>query len=217
MKALTVSEIQALERWAIEKIGIPSLALMENAGRCVSQEVLKKLNSRPKGTVVIVCGTGNNGGDGFVVARYLFNRGIKPLVFLVGESSSFKADALINYHAAKNLGISVKVLRQVDPVFKKAIESADLIVDAVFGVGLNRPLQEPYYSIIQTINTYGSYVVAVDIPSGLDGTSGEIYGICVKADMTVTFSFPKKGLFKKNGPLYTGRQVVVDIGIPAFK
>lgn len=214
IKTLTVSRIRESERWAIEKIGIPSLALMENAGRGVAQEIYKKLKNRNKSSVVIVCGTGNNGGDGFVSARYLFNWGFKPRVFLIGNSMQLKTDALVNYRAARNLGVCVKPIYGLDPAFMKSIQSADLIVDAIFGVGLNRPIQEPYHGIIHAINTQGSYVVAVDIPSGLNGTTGGIYGICVKAGLTVTFGCLKKGFFKKQGAFYTGRQVVVDIGIP---
>ncbi len=214
-KTLTVSEIQELDRWAIEKISIPSLALMENAGRGVAQEIYKKLKARKKPSVVIVCGTGNNGGDGFVAARYLFNWGLKPRIFLAGSVTDLKTDALVNYRVAKNLGISVKPVYVLDPAFKKSIQSADLIVDAIFGVGLNRPIQEPYYGIIHAINFRSSYVVAVDVPSGLNGTTGEIYCICIKAHLTVTFSALKRGFFKKQGAFYSGRHVVVDIGIPS--
>ena len=207
-------EIQGLDRWAIEKVGIPSLALMENAGRGVAQEIYKKLKNRKKSSVVVMCGTGNNGGDGFVAARYLLNWGFKPRVFLVGTSRALKSDALINYRVAKSLKIKVKPIIGLDTSLKRSLQSADLIVDAIFGVGLNRLIQEPYSGIIQAINAQGSYVIAVDIPSGLDGTTGKIYGICVKANMTVSFSALKKGFFKNDGPFYTGRHVVVDIGIP---
>ena len=190
---------------------------MENAGQGVAQEIYKKLKKQKKSSVVVVCGTGNNGGDGFVVACYLFNWGFKPRIFLVGDFTQLKTDALVNYRIAKNLGISVKSIDGLNSAFKESIQSADLIVDAIFGVGLNRPIQEPYHGIINAINAQGSYVVAVDIPSGLDGTTGEIYDICVKASLTVTFSYLKKGFLKKYGPFYTGRQVVVDIGIPLKK
>lgn len=216
-KTLTVSQIQELDRWAIEKIGIPSLALMENAGHGVAREIYKKLKHQKKYSVVIVCGTGNNGGDGFVAARYLNNWGVKPQVFLVGDITELKKDALVNYRVAKNLRISVKSIDGLNYAFKKSLQTADLVVDAIFGMGLNRPIHEPYCGIMHAINSQGSYVVAVDIPSGLDGTSGGIYGICVKANLTVTFSGLKAGFFKKHGPFYTGRQVVVDIGIPFEK
>ena len=107
----------------------------------------------------------------------------------------------------------MKPVYGLDPAFKESIQSADLIVDAIFGVGLNHPIKEPYHGIINVINTQGSYVVAVDIPSGLDGTTGGICDICVKANLTVTFSYLKKGFLKKHGPYYTGRCVLVDICI----
>ncbi|MDE1920395.1 MAG: NAD(P)H-hydrate epimerase [Candidatus Omnitrophica bacterium] len=195
-------------------MGIPSLVLMENAGRGVALHVCKYLKRRRMSRVVIVCGAGNNGGDGFVAARYLLNFGFRPSVFFIGALSKLKADALVNYRAAKNLKIPVKPVRREDAAFKKALRSADVIVDAIFGVGLNRSLEAPYDGIIQAINASNAYVVAVDVPSGLDGTGGGIYGICVVADLTVTFSFPKKGFFKKHAARYTGRVAVVDIGIP---
>jgi hydroxyethylthiazole kinase-like uncharacterized protein yjeF len=217
IKTLTVREIRTLERWAIVKIGIPSLALMENAGRRSAMEVLKKLKGRSRASVVIACGAGNNGGDGFVAARYLSKRGIKLQVFLIGNPNRFKADALANYQAAKKLKIHIKPIQDAEGAFRKSLEKADIVVDALFGVGLNRPLQGPYDGIIRAINDSGAYVVAIDIPSGLDGTTGEIYGVCVKADLTVTFSYPKKGFFKRHGPAHTGRLVVADIGIPPKK
>jgi len=186
---------------------------MENAGRAVALEIFKKLKNRPQSSVVIVCGTGNNGGDGFVAARYLYNGGLKPHIFLLGMPAQLKPDALINYQVAKNLKLSVKPVNGLDSAFKKSIQSADLMVDAIFGVGLNRPIEEPYHGIIQAINAKSSNVLAVDIPSGLDGTTGKICDICIKANMTVTFSYPKKGFFKNQGPLYTGKCKVVDIGI----
>ena len=94
------------------------------------------------------------------------------------------------------------------------IKKADVVVDAIFGVGLNRKIDEPIRSLIEAVNTHAKRIVAVDIPSGLDGTTGKIYGVCVKADTTVTFSFPKKGLGINEGPRNTGKVVVVDIGIP---
>jgi len=194
-KSLTVSQIQALDRWAIEKIGIPSLALMENAGRGVAQEIYK------------------NGGDGFVAARYLYNWGFKPRIYLIGKPSQLKPDALTNYRVAQNLKLAVKPINGLSLIFKKSIQSADLIVDAIFGVGLTRTIQEPYYSIIQSINAQKAYIIAVDIPSGLDGTTGKIYDICIKANMTVTISYPKKGFFKNQGSVYTGLQKTIDIGI----
>jgi hydroxyethylthiazole kinase-like uncharacterized protein yjeF len=217
IRTLTVREIQALDRWAIEKVGIPSLVLMENAGLSVALEVLKKIKNRRKPSVVIVCGTGHNAGDGFVAARHLSIKGLKPRIFLIGKPAGLKTDARINYLAAKKLKISIKPIEQVGFAFRKSLSSADIVVDALFGVGLNRPLREPFDEIIHVINDGNAYVVSIDIPSGLDGTTGDIYGNCIKADLTVTFSHPKQGFYRKNGPNYTGRLVVVDIGIPPKK
>lgn len=214
MKTLTVEEIQRLDRLAIEKIGIPSLALMENAGQALAAEIHKKLKRGGNPRVVIVCGRGNNAGDGFVAARYLLNQGIKPRVFLVGVANHLKTDALINYHAAVNLGVDVQCITSINPSLKKIFQSAHIIVDAIFGVGLDRTIEVPFYGIIEAINTHSSYVLSVDVPSGLNGTTGDIFGICVRADCTLTFSAAKKGFSRKQGPMHTGRVIVKDIGIP---
>ncbi len=211
MKTATVQQIQELDRLAIEKYGILSLVLMENAGRVVAQEVLKRLRNKRKSVVCIVCGRGNNAGDGFVVARHLLNAGIKTKIFLIGKESDLKPDAAVNYQILKRCGYRIEVGEDVP---SQQLSRADIMVDAIFGVGLNRPIEEPFKTVIETINKEAKYVVSVDIPSGLDGTSGKIYGVCVKADLTVTFSFAKKGFFKNEGPHAAGKIVVADIGIP---
>ncbi|MDE2028473.1 MAG: NAD(P)H-hydrate epimerase [Candidatus Omnitrophica bacterium] len=215
--ALTVRQSQMLDRWAITRIGIPSLSLMENAGRGVAMEAAAYLKRRNKSRIVIVCGTGNNGGDGLVAARFISNMGFNPQVYLAGSVAQLKPDALANYNILKRLKIGVRPMHGPEALFQKSIRSADVILDALFGVGLNRPLREPYYGIIEALNAAKSYVIAVDIPSGLDGTAGKVFGICVKADLTVTFSCPKKGFFKNEGRFVTGCVKVIDIGIPLRK
>lgn len=214
-KAVTVAQIQTIDKVAIKRYGAPSLVLMENAGRAVAEEVKKSLRGRKKPRVCIVCGVGNNGGDGFVIARHLIDAGIPTKTFLVGKASQLKCDAAVNYRILRKLKHPIKELGSKYPLPAKDICRADVVVDAIFGVGLNRKIVEPFRSVIETINREAKYVVAVDTPSGLDGTTGAIYGVCVKADKTVTFSFPKKGFFKKHGPRQTGKIIVVDIGIPA--
>ncbi len=213
-KPVTVRQIQKLDKIAIERYGIPSLILMENAGRAVAEEIKKYLRRKRRPHVCVVCGMGNNGGDGFVVARHLINAGIETKTFLVGKASQLKHDAAVNYRILKGLKYIIKEVDAKHPLLAKEIARADVVVDAIFGVGLNRKITEPFRSVIETINRAAKYVVAVDIPSGLDGTTGVIYGVCVKADKTVTFSFAKKGFFKNHGPRQTGEVVVVDIGIP---
>jgi hydroxyethylthiazole kinase-like uncharacterized protein yjeF len=213
-KAVTVKQIQNLDKIAIEKIGIPSLALMENAGRSVADEVVKRVKRIKAPCVCIICGIGNNAGDGFVIARHLINAGIRIKVFLIGKGSQLKTDAAVNYRILKKMKYPVKEIRKVSSSLTEDIKKADVVVDAVFGVGLNREVLDPFRSVIESINKNARKVISVDTPSGIDGTTGKIYGVCVKADVTVTFSFIKKGFLKGQGPKYVGKVVVADIGIP---
>ncbi len=189
---------------------------MENAGREVAIEVIRHVKKINKPRVCIVCGAGNNAGDGFVAARHLLNAGIGTKIFLVGKARQLKHDAAVNCGILKRM--KCPIIDRGGARFRApagSIARADVVVDAIFGVGLDREIAEPFRGVIETINRAAKYVIAVDIPSGLDGTTGAIYGVCVKADKTVTFSFPKKGFFKNHGPRQTGAVVTVDIGIPA--
>ncbi len=215
-KSLTVSQIQKLDKRVIEKIGIPSVVLMENAGRSVAQSVFTDLKGKRNARVAVVCGTGNNGGDGFVAARHLSGKGVKVDVFVLGVLKQLKPDAQIFHRVVKNLNISCRFLTKLDQNFIKALRGADIVVDAVFGVGLNRPIEGLARDVINALNANAKRVIAVDIPSGLDGTTGKVWGIAVKAFKTITFSFPKAGFFKNDGPTYAGRMKVADIGIPQF-
>lgn len=214
MRTVTVQQIQKLDKIAIEKIGIPSLALMENAGRCVAQEVLKRIQKVKRPRVCIICGVGNNAGDGFVAARHLINAGVDVKIFLIGQGRALKRDAAVNYRILKNLNYPIKNAGTKNFAPLGDIAKAHVVVDAIFGVGLNREVLDPFRSVIEAVNQAGKRVIAVDIPSGLDGTTGKIYGVCVKADTTVTFSFIKKGFLKGQGPEHVGKVVVADIGIP---
>lgn len=214
MKSMTVKQIQDWDKAAIDGLGIPSLVLMENAGRSVAVEVLRLLTGKRRAKVCIVCGLGNNAGDGFAAARHILNAGICPSIFLIGRGRDLKQDAAVNYRVLKKLEYPVKEINSADGPLRRVLSTADVVVDAVFGVGLNRDVEEPFRSVLEAINIHAKKVVAVDIPSGLDGTTGEIHGVCVKADRTVTFSFAKKGFFKNEGPGQVGQVTVVDIGIP---
>lgn len=213
-KAITAKQIQNLDRKAIEQYGIPSIVLMENAGRAVTEETLKDFKKTRKLKVGIFCGLGNNAGDGFVAARHLLNKGIEAKVFLIGRAGQLKADAAVNYRILKNCGRKISEISEFNKPVQKAVAQADIIIDAIFGVGLNREITEPFKSIIQSLNRSGKRILAVDVPSGLNATTGKIYGVCIKAHKTVTFSFPKTGFFRNRGPLYIGKVVVVNIGIP---
>lgn len=209
-KSLTVEKFRKLDQTAIVKIGIPSLALMENAGRQCAEHVLKHCRRTCKQRVLIVCGFGNNAGDGFVIARYLQHWGLKPKVMVMAPAASLKNDAAVNFKAVKNLKIPILKPAQL----KRALIQTDVIVDALFGVGLNREITSPISEVIDQINASKLYTVAVDIPSGLNGNNGTIYGCCVKANVTLTFSCLKRGMLKDSAKRYTGPIKVFDIGIP---
>lgn len=213
-KVVTVKQIQALDKIAIEKYGVPSLVLMENAGRSVAGEVIKRIKKPDAARVCVICGLGNNAGDGFVVARHLINAGIRTKVFLVGRGSRLKQDAAVHYRILKKLKYPVQEAWLKPAALEREISRADVVVDAIFGVGLNREVLKPFSGVIEAINEKAGKVISVDIPSGLDGTTGRVYGVCVNADVTVTFTFAKQGFFKGQGPRHVGKVVVADIGIP---
>ena len=212
--AVTSRQMQRLDEKAIKGVGIPSLVLMENAGRLVAGEVRRMIPRKSRPTVTVVCGNGNNAGDGLVAARHLLEKSIKTHVVLIGKSGGLKNDAKVNYQILKKLKYPVIQAGRVTPRVSRMFREADIIVDAVFGFGLNRKIEAPFDKFIGEINASKARIVAVDIPSGLDGTTGKIWGVCVRAQRTVTFSLPKKGFYLKDGPGVTGKVVVVDIGIP---
>ena len=214
MKTVTVKQIQKLDDLAINKYGMPSIALMENAGCKVAEHVIKLLKNNTNARVCVVCGTGNNAGDGFVAARHLINAGIHIDIYMIGEAANLKNDAALNYNILRRLTYPISPVKKVDAGFHKSIVNADLLIDAIFGVGLNREIKDPFYSVIAAMNQSKKKIIAVDTPSGLDCTTGKIYGICIKARQTVTFSFVKTGHMRLHGPKQAGRIVVADIGIP---
>ncbi|MFH1683279.1 MAG: NAD(P)H-hydrate epimerase [Candidatus Margulisiibacteriota bacterium] len=203
MRSISVAQAQAFDRFAQEKLGIPSLILMENAGRGVAEEAVKLVSRLVGSRVAIVCGVGNNGGDGLVAARHLLNAGVKVQVFIVGKLSKLKADPKTNYHILKKMGIAKFVRR-----FPK---NCDLIIDALFGIGLKAEVRKPYSDIICLMNESGKPILAVDVPSGLDADTGKVLGVVVKAKRTVTFVASKKGFSKARK--YCGKIIVRDIGV----
>ena len=200
MRTVSVKEMKELDRRTIEEIGIPSLDLMENAGRHVAEEVCAGKK------VAIFCGTGNNGGDGFVAARYLAESGVETRVYIVGKKARIRGDVRFNL---ERMGFEAK---EIDRVIEL---DADLIIDAIFGIGLKGELKEPARSIVRNLNKRGIPIVSVDVPSGLDADTGEVLGEAIRATKTVTMQFAKNGFYINKGPEYVGEVVVVDIGIKA--
>ena len=207
MKTVSVKEMQELDRIAIEDKGVPSITLMENAGRAAGEIALTELKGIKNKEVAVFCGSGNNGGDGFVAARYLFNKGVNVSVYLIGRRLNLKNDPKLNAEALDDIGVEIREISV--PI------STDhgLIIDAIFGIGLKGEVKEPARSIISDLNKKSVTIISVDVPSGLDADTGEILGVAVKAGITVTMQFPKQGFYKNKGPEYTGKIMVVDIGI----
>jgi len=216
MKLLTCNEMRELDSLAIEKIGIPGLVLMENAGGKVAELIEEKCSPLSGKLIYIFCGRGNNGGDGLVAARHLFNKRCRVRVFLATQKDKLKGDAATNLKIALNIGIDVREIVSESNIFslKKELEKKRVIVDALLGTGAKGAPRGVIKELIKLINSLEGNVVAVDIPSGVDADTGGVPGESVKAKWTVTFAYPKRGLYLYPGMDYTGKIKVVDIGIP---
>jgi len=206
MRSAKTFEMKEIDRIAIEEYGIPSLELMEKAALHVTEKLLS-MGCERGSRVAVVCGIGNNGGDGLAVARQLAAKGVEVYVYLLGNKEKSTADSLANQKALEEAGISLLE-------FGGSLPECEFCVDALFGVGLNREIKEPFKSAIEAINNSEAWVVSCDIPSGINGDSGEICGLAVKADVTVTFTCSKPGLECRPGCDYAGEVRVVDIGVP---
>jgi len=216
MKIASGREMAQIDGRAIREIGIPGVVLMENAGRAVFESVQEYLSGSEKDRILILCGTGNNGGDGLVAARHLYNAGWNPEVFLLGENGDLREDAALNLSIALKSGITVHEIhaRQDISSLRQALQAAGVVVDAIFGTGLTRPVEGLEREVIEELNCSGAHVVAVDIPSGINADTGKILGVCVQADQTVTMALPKRGLLLFPGAAHVGELLVADIGIP---
>jgi NAD(P)H-hydrate epimerase len=208
---LTREQVRACDKYAIEQLGIPSVVLMENAGRGAA-EVLRSLGIH--GPVVICCGKGNNGGDGLVITRHLANAGCDVVVLLFADPDSLSPDAAIQWNIVQKMNLSTQVCATIDEAKLAAtFAKADWIVDALFGTGLTGPLRTPFDRVIALMSASARQVLAVDIPSGLDADTGDPIGITVRATHTVTFVARKLGFANPTAAAYTGQIHVVDIGI----
>lgn len=203
--------IREVDRIAIEEYGIPGIVLMENAARGASAIALDMLAARggPLGrTVLIVCGSGNNGGDGYAMARHLHNAGAEIMLMALGEPR-LGTDAAINREICRKMG-----LREVSASDRPSLARVDLIVDAVFGTGLDRAITGLAADVIDWINAHAAPVLAADLPSGLDADTGKPLGSAVRADRTATFAGLKRGFTSPEAAALLGDVHVVDIGVP---
>ena len=217
MRLVTAQEMGAMDQKASSEYGIPGVVLMENAGFRVADLVTSLLDQKNHCTIIILAGKGNNGGDGFVAARHLFNRGIQVQVFLAADPDKIKGDALINLNIWRKMGQKTYPLLKNNDLnlFRLAIMKVDLVVDALYGTGFAGELPEHMTSVIEIVNASNKPVVAIDIPSGLEADTGRAQGQGVKAKHTVTFALPKLGLVLPEAKEYVGKLHVEDISIPA--
>jgi len=212
MKLCTPKQMQNIDRRAIEGMKIPGLELMETAGSRVVDAIIEQYGDVAGQMITIVCGKGNNGGDGFVAGRYLHEKGARIETFLIGHADSVEGDARANLERAGKVGLYVK---EIDSPDDFAIdENSTIIIDALFGTGFSGDIKAPYDEIIGKINDHPASVVAVDAPSGLGEATGAVAEPCVRADMTVTFGLPKFGQAVYPGKEYCGLLLVADIGFP---
>ncbi len=244
MRVLSAEEMQKIDHQTANDYGISGIVLMENAGRWVAQaatDILAALESNGAAgskmasvwledeacspspavigkKVVCVCGTGNNGGDGFVAARHLTNLGVNCSILLLGDVEKIKGDAYANHQAAMKLGIPVRSIcegkSRPGNAALAALREADLVVDALLGTGLRGDIRPEIKMAVDAINQCGSPVLSIDIPSGVDSDTGRVSCAAVIADVTVTFAAPKLGHILYPGTEYCGDVLVADIGIP---
>lgn len=211
---LTREQVRELDRRAIEEFGVPGVVLMENAGRGMA-ELLRSLGIN--GQVVICCGKGNNGGDGFVIARHLDNAGVCVRVLLFGDPAQLSGDAAINYRIVAASGIPLEVFAGPaldEERLRRQLADADWIVDALFGSGLRGAIQPPFDRVIVAINDATARVFAVDIPSGLDCDTGQPLGVAVRAHHTGTVAAMKKGFREPSAAAWLGQAHLIDMGAP---
>ena len=212
MKACFASEMRGVDKAASEIGGIPSIVLMENAAMACVEELKNDFANLSEKSVAVFCGKGNNGG--FAIARHLYNMGIDVAVYLVC-GNEFKGDAKINFDIIKRMNINIDVISDIEDL-KYIVRSYDIIVDAIFGTGISGTVRGISYDVISEINDNAKYIVAVDVPSGINSDSGEICGVCIKADKTVTFAAYKVGMLMFPAADYVGKVAVKDISIPDY-
>lgn len=212
MKICTVSEMRAMDKTAVEEYGIPELLLMENAGLASCELIMKDFGIRSK-SFIVLAGIGNNGGDGFVVARKLHSMGGRVKVYILGDASGYKGSALINLGAIRKMPIEIKEINTSKDL-KREIIHCDIIIDAIFGTGLTRHVEGIHRDIIDLMNNSGKKTISLDIPSGINGDTGQVMGCAVKADHTITFGLPKAGNLLMPGWIHCGRLSVTHISFP---
>ncbi|MFQ5941113.1 MAG: NAD(P)H-hydrate epimerase [Nitrososphaerales archaeon] len=213
MNAITANRMREIEEKA-HNMGILKVFMMENAGSGVADYILHRFRKLDKKRIVVIAGTGNNGGDAFVAARHLLYHNAKVAVILLGSPSNLKTEeARINWNILERMdSIDVIFAMAVSREIVRMINNASVIIDGVFGIGLKGKIKEPHSTIIDAVNKSKAYKVAVDVPSGLDPDTGLVNDKCIKANATITFHRMKKGLLSRKN--LSGKIMVEPIGIP---
>ncbi len=214
MKLATGAQMRAMDQSTYNDYGLPSLVLMENAALRVVDEIIARFGPVRGKQVAVVCGKGNNGGDGLAIARHLHTRfGATVTVWFAAAPEALTGDAQANYEMARKFGVPIVPLEGAAGV-REALARADLIVDALLGTGIKGGVTGELAQVIDAINNAHKPVIAVDVPSGVDADTGRVDGACVQAALTVTFALAKIGLWDFPGQDYVGEIVVADIGLP---
>ncbi|MFZ3171178.1 MAG: NAD(P)H-hydrate dehydratase [Carboxydocellales bacterium] len=216
MYIATTEEMRKLDRTAIESLGIPGVVLMENAGLQVVEVIARVLGELKDKKITIMAGKGNNGGDGFVIARHLLNRGAEVKTLLFANIEEISGDAKVNLEILQKLGHKIYPAVNTNSlnIVRVALVYTDLIVDAIYGTGFKGELSEHVGRVVEVVNESKKPVVSVDIPSGVAGDTGKVNGSCIHATHTVTFALPKLGNILQPGADYGGKLHTVDISIP---
>ncbi len=212
MKVARVAEMRELDRRAVEELGIPTEILMENAGNAVYTVILRELGVEGK-RFAVICGPGNNGGDGFVVARKLHSSGGLVTVYMLADRAKYQGAAKKNLDILSHFPVEVRDVKSIE-VLHNELRDADVVVDALLGTGLDRPVEGLYRQTIEAVNASGKKVFAVDIPSGISGDTGQSMGVSIQADCTVTFGLPKLGNLLYPGYGRGGKLYVSHISFP---
>lgn len=232
MLLLSRDQVRRIDALAISELGIPGVVLMENAGRSAAEETLKLATEcgllKPRDgelqmqelNVAVVCGGGNNGGDGYVVARHLYNAGCDVVVYTAADPGKLSSDAATNRTIVEKMDLERREILDEEQLAaaEPDLERANIIVDALLGTGFSGDMRPHPAAVIRRLNALalqnGRKVVAVDLPSGLDCDSGRPSPATIRADLTVTFVAMKKGFVNPNAQTHTGRVVVAGIGTP---
>lgn len=210
MLAITCNEMKKMDNYAIKDLGIPSILLMENA----AFRVMENIDLEKYDKFTIICGIGNNGSDGLAIARQLMMKKKQIDLYVIGDVRKGTDNFKTYFNFLTNMDINYVNITNKDHLYKlqKSLEQNDMTIDALFGLGLTKNVDDLYFDVISFTNHYSLFTLSVDIPSGLNCDTGNVMGIAIKADKTVTFHMMKKGLLDKDG--YTGKISVENIGIP---